>query len=555
MVRQVAFWRVIACFLAIFYSLNISVAQETTSIPENKQVMVLSLPECINHAMENSPLLLEAQQDIEVSRAKLSEARSGYLPRIHARTSYNYFNTNNVIKTRFPDDIVNTLSENAVISSLRDIAMVSGRNPISGSAISELDVLSAIAASEGSTPTATFDRMNRMAIEHIRETGQDILWTPLMGNQLLRNEVTFRQPVFLWGRVYNLNKQAKEGIGASRSSAQKIENELLFRVNKHYQQVLLAKDGFELATETEIRFKTLRDIIEALYNAGAENVLKLDLLEVEAYLGLVRAKLAETEKSMALSKAALKQVIGLDDDVRLDVQEETQTIEYIDAGLEEAIHQAFLNRPEFDELNHGIDAKRFDIKATRAENRPKIIVDSAFEHNLDNKNYLEPDPFDFRLSVIADIPLFDGLETRSKVNQKKHELEKLKQKQRQLEQGIVLEVTDAILSLEEAKKKVEATQQAVDSAVENRVLSRQSFELEIIDSKKVIEAQLLEAKVKTEYLISIYNYNVAKAKLDKVMGTNDSVGVNFFIDEIQPYGNIKPDQGEQLLFEKPESIL
>ena len=219
------------------------------------------------------------------------------------------------------------------------------------------------------------------------------------------------------------------------------------------------------------------------------------------------------------------------------------------------LSKAFLNRPEFSELEYGIRAKKYDIKATRAENRPKLFIDSAFEYNLDDKSYLEPDPVDFRFSVIADIPLFDGLQTRSRVNQKKHELAKMKQQRRQLQQGIALEVTDAYLTLQEAEKKLKATETAVDKAIENRSLARQSFELEIIDSEKVIKAQLLEAKVKTQFILSMYEYNVAKARLDRVMGETDELGINFIVKPLLPYDNIESNIDQYILQEKPEQIL
>lgn len=529
------------------YSLN-------TSAPE---VKVLSLPECINMSMQSSPVINQAQEDIEVSRAKLAEARSGYFPRVNARVSYSYFNTNNVIKTPLSDDLVNTLSNNGVYQGLTSAAITAGRNPLTGQPVTEMDVLTALAARNRTTPTALYDVLTQRARQTMIDNGQNILWSPVLGNNFFNTELTFRQPIFLWGKVYNLNKQAKAGIGVSRSELDAVKQDITFEVVERYNQVLLSKDGLELAKETESKFSTLKDLIEALYKGEAENVTKLDYLEVEAYLGLIRAKVNELEKSLALSKAALKNSIGLDGNVEVDTTENTQTYEFIDVNLEDSIHKAMLNRPEFSKIDFGITAKNHEIKATRADNRPKIVVDSAFDVNVDNKNYMEPDPVDFRLSVIADIPIFDGLQTRARVNQKQHELLQLKQKQRQLKNGVRLQVIDAVLSVIEAEKTVNASNDAAKAASENQSLARQSFELEIVESKKVIDAQVLEAKVKTQRLVSIFNYNVAKAKLRKVMGTIDSVSSIGVFDIIDLKSDTIPAEPTQRNFlnERPESIL
>lgn len=550
--------KVLFCLLLGVICLGTVNAEEYSLDTSSTEVKVLTLPECINLSMQQSPVVNQAKEDIEVSRAKLAEARSGYFPRINARVSYNYFNTNNVIKTPLSDDLVNTLSSNAVYQGLTSAAIEAGRNPFTGMPVNEMDVLAALAARNTTTPNALYNVLQQRARQTMLDNGQNILWSPIHGNNLFNTEVTFRQPIFLWGKVYNLNKQAKAGIGASRSELQAVKHDITFEVVERYNQVLLSKDGLELAKETEIKFSTLKDLIEALYKGEAENVTKLDYLEVEAYLGLIRAKVNELEKSLALSKAALKNSIGLDGDITVDTAENKQTYDFIEVNLEDSIHKAMLNRPEFSKLDFGITAKKHEIKATRADNRPKIIVDSAFDVNVDNKNYMEPDPVDFRLSVIADIPLFDGLQTRARVNQRKHELQQLKQKQRQLTNGVRLQVIDAVLSVIEAEKNVNASNEAAKAAAENQSLARQSFELEIVESKKVIDAQVLEAKVKTQRLLSIFNYNVAKAKLRKVMGTIDSVssvGVFDIIDLNSDALQTEPSSQQNFLNERPESIL
>ena len=212
---------------------------------------------------------------------------------------------------------------------------------------------------------------------------------------------------------------------------------------------------------------------------------------------------------------------------------------------------------KFNKLDHGITAKKHEIKATRAEHLPKIVLDSALDINVDNKNYLEPDVIDFRLSVVAEIPLFDGLRTLAKVNQRKHELQKLYNTKTELKNGVTLQVIEAVLSLEEARKTLLDTEEAVNAASENQSLARQSFELEIIESKKVIDAQVLEAKVKAQRLLAIFNYNVAKANLKKVMGVIDAISQSdsFEIKDLDFNTPSNDNNNKDLLNDRPEAIL
>lgn len=558
MLKNKILWGIVILFVSILINTSPGMTQDDLNNETNSNVKKLTLTECVNIAREKSPLILQSFSDVEIARAKLAEARSGYMPKFNAKVSFNYFNTNTVIKTPLPDSLITQLSENAVMESLRNRALVSGRNPVSGAAISELDVLSALAAKAGSTPYNTFSALTAQAANKMMMTGQNVLLTPMLGTELFRTEVTFQQPVFLWGKVYNLNKQAKAGIGAARSEVKKIQNDLTYSVAERYQQVLLAKDGLNLAKDIETKFVTLADIVEALYKGEAENVTKLDYLEIKANLGLVRAKRIEVEKSLSLAKAALRQTMGLDDDVEIDTAEDEQSYEPMTVNMQDSIRKALINRPEFSKLEYGLTAKKHEIKVANAENKPKILIDSVLDINKDNRNYLEPDPVDFRLSLIADIPLFDGLKTRATVNQRKQELEKLKQTRRQLEQGVTLEVIDAVLSLEETQGKVNVTKEAAENSTEYQSLSRESFELEIVDSDRVVRAQVLEAKVKTEYLLSIFNYNLAKAKYNKVIGNADDFSStnlgDYFIRQFENTIMNKEKNNDNLNV-KPESIL
>lgn len=546
---------IVAFALTLLLFQSVAKAQEEVIRPELSSVKVLSLSECFNAALESSYGVLSAKEDIEISRAKVSEARSGYMPRIKTRVSYSYFNTNDVIRTPLSDSLLDTLAGNAVYDALGQRAMVSGFNPISRSAITDFDVLANLARMNGTDSKTYFDQIKNQTLDKMKEDGQNILRTPIHGTSLFNTEISFQQPVFLWGKVYNKHKEAKAGVNVSQSDLKITKNDILYQVYEDYQKILLAKDGLKLARDTEIQFKTLKDIVKGMYNGGAENVTKLDYLEVEAYLGLIRKKLYETEKNLDLAKASLRNTLGMDNSIMLDIEGDEQVYQLDDYNMDDSIRKALINRPEFSKLDYGIAAKQCDIKSTSAENKPKLLLDSAFNVTTDNKSYLEPDPVRFRFSVIAEIPLFDGFITRSRVNQKRHELEKLKIKEDQLKTGVTLQVIEAILSLEEAQKTLKATEEAEKSAIENRQLARESFELEIVESKKVVDAQVLEAKIKTQKLLAIFDYNVAKARLKKVMGESDSISNMNFFEIMDNEMFLTPDRQNDIMLEKPETIL
>ena len=81
-----------------------------------------------------------------------------------------------------------------------------------------------------------YQNLLTQANNQIITNGQDVLAVPYMGNNLFHTQLHVRQPIFLFGQVYNINKQAKAGIGASRSELEKIKHDITYEVNERYQK-------------------------------------------------------------------------------------------------------------------------------------------------------------------------------------------------------------------------------------------------------------------------------------------------------------------------------
>jgi hypothetical protein len=103
---------------------------------------------------------------------------------------------------------------------------------------------------------------------------------------------------------------------------------------------------------------------------------------------------------------------------------------------------------------------------------------------------------------------------------------KLKEERFLLKEGIGLQLRELFLALDAASKTYTATTQAMLAAQEDRDLTSRAYQSELVETEKVIRAQLLEALMTAQSLKSRYDYVAIESQLSLVVGKEIAERVN-----------------------------
>jgi len=95
-----------------------------------------------------------------------------------------------------------------------------------------------------------------------------------------------------------------------------------------------------------------------------------------------------------------------------------------------------------------------------------------------------------------------------------------------LREGIGLQVRELFLSLEASLKTYEAANKAMVAAQENRDLTARAYQSELVDTEKVIRAQLFEALMTAQYLKARYDQVAIQSQISVVVGKEIAGRVN-----------------------------
>jgi len=95
----------------------------------------------------------------------------------------------------------------------------------------------------------------------------------------------------------------------------------------------------------------------------------------------------------------------------------------------------------------------------------------------------------------------------------------LKEQQFLLKEGLGLQIKDVFLGLVAAQKSQQATLDAMTASQESRDLNTRAYQNELVETEKMIRAQLMEALMSAQHYKTRYDLVALRSRLDLLVGT------------------------------------
>jgi outer membrane protein TolC len=89
----------------------------------------------------------------------------------------------------------------------------------------------------------------------------------------------------------------------------------------------------------------------------------------------------------------------------------------------------------------------------------------------------------------------------------------------QLEEDIQLQIKDAVLNIETAEANIPITRKAVEQGEENLRVSQERYKAQVSTSTEVLDAQRYLTDARVFYYNALFQYHLARARLQRAMGT------------------------------------
>lgn len=343
----------------------------------------------------------------------------------------------------------------------------------------------------------------------------------LMDRDTLFTSLELIYPLYTGGKRSALKTQAKLGVGIAQEASRRTDLQVVHDIKVYYYSSILCRNLLQLGQDTLERFEVTLELTESLYKNGTGRVKKTDYLRTQVIVASIRSFLESLKSNERLARAALVNAMGLDWRAEVEPADTVLPWQGYNDALERLVNAAQQGNPQMLQVQLGIEATEAKVKEARSGHLPLLVffgsinrIDNSYDAGImapDNKE-------NWNLGIRMALPLFNGFRTSSETKEAGLRVAKLQQEKLLLKEGIALQVKDAFLQVGRAQAQVKAMKDAVDAAGQNRDLNTRAYQDELVETKDVIEAQMMEFFINGQYLKALYDNVASQSDVEFIVG-------------------------------------
>ncbi len=310
-------------------------------------------------------------------------------------------------------------------------------------------------------------------------------------------------------------RAARLGASYGRAEVERVRQAMALQTIRAYNTYLLSLEKVRVA-EKALRQKEKH--LEMAKNRRAAGVATdLDVLRSQVDVENQRAQFLRIKGQADLARGTLN--AAMVQPIAAPVQP-TDSLDFVpfQTSLEEAVKEAWANRPEVQEVALAEKIRRELVGVAQADSRPSLEFNGAWGYSVRQpENFFKSDFTKWNAGLTLKIPLFDGLRTAGRVAQARAEVQKAAQDRIALENQIRLEAKDAVDRLAVAQSILEAAELNVVQAQKAFDMTQANYQHGAATTLDVLDAQAALTVAESNRLEALWEHANARATLRYVM--------------------------------------
>lgn len=328
------------------------------------------------------------------------------------------------------------------------------------------------------------------------------------------HKLTLALPLYTGGQLENAIEAQKRGTQVADWSLETTKQQIKLEASVAFYQVLEAKDFVKIARESVEALTIHWNNTQKEFDAGV--VAKADVLRSKVQLANAQNNLIKIENGYEMALLQLNHVMGQPLRNELELNAELKYDPY-PLSMDGCIDYALKNRLELKQAQTMVEITQDKVNIAKGEKLPSV---SLMGTNVwDDTNNSGTNSKNWTVALMSQWNIFDSGVTDSKVAGAKQSKIAAKEQARDTEDKIVLQVSQAYLSLNEAKKRIDTCKVAVEEAETDFDMAQKRYFSGVGINLDVIDAEVALNTAKTNYVKALYDYNVSRANLDKAIGS------------------------------------
>ena len=341
----------------------------------------------------------------------------------------------------------------------------------------------------------------------------DALGQSLEFNYYLLGQISLQEMLYDFGVTQNQATIRKLDYEGYKKTFEAVVNDVIYQTKDAYYNVLYAYENRRVAQDTVDKYQLFYNQAKAFYLTG-ENP-KVDVTIAETNLSNAKLKLIQAENAVNLAIAKLNNVMGVPYIERYDIVDKLQ-YKPVNLSFEQAIDTARDSRPELKLAEIKVEGVNQTIKLTKKSFFPTLSFEGQYQRGGKswNSNY------GFNIGGYLTFPTINAMLIRNEIKEAKYLYDRELANARNTQNSIYLEIQNAYLKLEEKRNQLPVAILNVKQSRENYELSYGRYRVGEASPTELKDAENTYEQAQLTYYTALYEYNSARAELEKSIGKN-----------------------------------
>lgn len=317
--------------------------------------------------------------------------------------------------------------------------------------------------------------------------------------------------IYDFGRRDARLKQARLQADAAASLFQAQRKDLSLQVIEAYFGILQANRMILAAKEEMAQVEQHRRVAQALFEEGV--VTRNDVLQADVRLATARQSLLARNNLQENSWLQLNYLTGTHPSHRAEL-DDSAAVGSVDEEQVDAA-DALAKRPELQALRHEFNAAEAGVREAGSSFFPELYTRAGLDY-LENDKVREQVILSATLGLR--INLFDGFASTSAKARAVQVRSSVHDRLRQIKTQMQLEIDMARNDVKVARERIAVAEAAIRQGEENLRINRERYEERVGTATDVLDAQTLLTQIRTDHYRSVFDYQVASARLKRAVG-------------------------------------
>ena len=341
----------------------------------------------------------------------------------------------------------------------------------------------------------------------------DALGRNLTFNYYVLGQLTLQQMLYDFGVTQNQATIRRLDYEGYKSTLAATINDVVYQTKDAYFNLLYAFENRKVAQDTVDKFELFYNQAKAFYEIGMNP--KVDVTIAEANLSDAKLKYIQADNAVNLAVARLNNVMGVPFIDRYNVKDKLR-YQPVDMTFEEAVDIARDARPELKLAELKVETANQTLKLVKKSYFPTLTVEGQVQ--IGGKSWTSN--HGYNIGGYLNFPTINGMLIKNEISEARYLYDKEIANAKNTQNTIYLEIQNAYLTLLEKKNQMPVALLQVKQAKENYELSYGRYRVGEASPTELKDAQILYQNAQLNYYSALYQYNSAKAQLEKSIGKN-----------------------------------